>query len=188
MSDAPEKPRWNAGGSRWWGLAWLASVPFFFFISRRRGDPLPVPIISCVLMAVLLAVLRRRNAASGDPVGMPPPAVSGWADEERVRKFGMSGMNLYVHLACNDALLGKVAKGEPLMCHPGPWKYQNERPVVHASKQLKPEELVGRYRDVTHCDECGLEFKTSDPGFIRHWVTTQAEIEIWERVQRDTKA
>jgi hypothetical protein len=76
-----------------------------------------------------------------------------------------SGICMYVHRACSDAYLKRVAADGQLI-------YSSE------TEEWTPEKLVGLYRDVTHCDECGREFVLGDEGYIAYWIVSPAELSL----------
>ncbi len=63
-------------------------------------------------------------------------------------KDGLSltrGITGYVHLECLAPFLARV---------------EQERQTIQPDRLQfwRPEELLGRYKDITHCDQCGKEF------------------------------
>ena len=55
-----------------------------------------------------------------------------------------------------------------------------------ATKTYKPEELIGRYRDITHCDQCGVEFKRSDENYINYFALKPEELTLLKEVMSET--
>lgn len=96
--------------------------------------------------------------------------------EERkdvIKKFGTNGMNAYVHLACQHQL-GEKVKDDGKVFQPG------------TERTWKPEELLGKWDDITHCDICGNAFQASDAGFFSAWITSPEEAELWQEIQSET--
>jgi hypothetical protein len=92
--------------------------------------------------------------------------------EESIRKFGTNGIMLYVHLGCREKLLERIAREGKVI-----------QPDRNGATQWKPDELIGRYKDINHCDECGGLFQATDEGYVSYWATTADELAIWERVK-----
>jgi hypothetical protein len=53
------------------------------------------------------------------------------------------------------------------------------------TEQWSPADLIGRFRDVTHCDHCRREFLPTDAGYIAYWVVSREELRLLEEVQRE---
>jgi hypothetical protein len=92
--------------------------------------------------------------------------------EESIRKFGTSGVMLYAHLGCREKLLERIAREGKVI-----------QPDRYGATQWKPHELIGRYKDIDRCDECGRPFQETDEGYVSSWVTSPEELAIWERVK-----
>jgi hypothetical protein len=92
--------------------------------------------------------------------------------EESIRMFATNGVMLYAHLACREKLLKKVAREGMVV-----------QPDRDGAKQWKPNELIGRYKDITCCDVCARPFQETDEGYISVWATTPDELAIWEKVR-----
>ena len=62
------------------------------------------------------------------------------------------GVMLYVHLECLAALLARL---------------ERERATIQPDRLRfwEPEELIGRYTDITGCDQCGKTFAPTDRGY-----------------------
>src|SRR5260370_577102 len=89
--------------------------------------------------------------------------------EELIRQFGTAGMNIYVHLNCQDAALDRIRR---------------EGKTVQPDREAywKPGDLIGRYLDIHSCDQCSALFQDSDDGYQSFWVTTPAELATWMRI------
>src|SRR5262249_19597209 len=83
-----------------------------------------------------------------------------------------AGIRMYVHRHCADAYLATLpATGRTTFApHTEEWS---------------PAKLIGKYRDVTHCDQCGQEFLPADEGYIAYWVVSKAELQLLEEVLRE---
>lgn len=73
--------------------------------------------------------------------------------ERRVRLFSTAHRPCFVHLACLNELVKDVPTPEEVI------------ETVHYL-DCAPQELIERFRDVTHCDQCKREFQPSDRGFL----------------------
>lgn len=94
--------------------------------------------------------------------------------EALIRKFGTAGVNMFVHLECRDSLLERIAQEGRVI--------QDDRIA-----RWKPKELIGRFSDIVHCDECGRKFHETDRGYVSYWITSPEELEVWERIKADPR-
>jgi hypothetical protein len=91
-----------------------------------------------------------------------------------LRSFGYpAGIRMYVHRACA-----------------GPYQEQlpsQGRAVFEPhTEQWSAADLIGRFRDVTHCDHCRRELlPTDDDGYVAYWVVPREELRLLEEVQRE---
>ena len=53
------------------------------------------------------------------------------------------------------------------------------------TEERKPADLIGRFRDVTHCDHCRREFLPADEAYTAYWVIRRDELRLLEEVQRE---
>ena len=88
-------------------------------------------------------------------------------------KDGLSltqGVMLYVHFECLTAFLPRL---------------ERERVTIQPDRLRfwKPEELIGRYRDITNCDQCGNNFAQTDRGYLCCWVVSLEQMAVWLRAQ-----
>ncbi len=83
-----------------------------------------------------------------------------------------AGIRMYVHRSCASAYLEQLSASGQTTFAP------------HTEEWL-PADLIGRYRDVTHCDQCGREFLPTDDGYIAYWVVSQADLNLLEEVLRE---
>jgi hypothetical protein len=83
-----------------------------------------------------------------------------------------AGIRMYVHIGCADAYLAQLpARGETTF--------------PESTEEWNPGDLIGRFRDVTHCDQCGREFQPEDEGYVAYWVVSQEELRLLEEVRRE---
>lgn len=95
--------------------------------------------------------------------------------KELIIKFGTSGQNMYVHVQCKGALLDKVKK---------------EGNVIQPDRETNwgTQELIGLYKDISHCDVCGVEFQPTDAGYYSCWVTSPDELALWEEIKKESSS
>jgi hypothetical protein len=63
--------------------------------------------------------------------------------KELVKKFGTAAVNNYVHMECVNVF----TKSLPV-----------KDKVIETVWVLKPEELIGKYKDIDRCDSCSKPF------------------------------
>ena len=80
------------------------------------------------------------------------------------------GVMLYVHFECLTAFLPRL---------------ERERVTIQPDRLRvwKPEELIGRYKDVTRCDQCGKPFAPTDHGYLGCWVVSLEQMAVWLSAQ-----
>jgi hypothetical protein len=80
------------------------------------------------------------------------------------------GVMLYVHLECLTAFLARA---------------ERELSTIQPDRLhfWKPEELIGRYKDITNCDQCGKTFAPTDRGYLGCWVVSLQQMAIWLSAQ-----
>jgi hypothetical protein len=88
-------------------------------------------------------------------------------------KDGLSltaGIMLYVHLECLAPFLVRT---------------EQERETIQPDRLQfwKPEELIGRYKDITNCDQCGRPFASSDRGYLSCWTVSLEQMALWLSAQ-----
>src|SRR5262245_20971035 len=76
------------------------------------------------------------------------------------------GVMLYVHVECLTAFLARV---------------ECELATIQPDRLhfWKPEELIGRYKDITNCDQCGKDFAPTDRGYLGCWVVSLEQMAVW---------
>jgi hypothetical protein len=83
------------------------------------------------------------------------------------------GVMLYVHLECLPAILARI---------------ERERGTIQPDRLCfwTPEEMVGRYKDITGCDQCGKTFAPTDRGYLGCWVVSLEQMAVWLSAQGRT--
>jgi hypothetical protein len=90
-----------------------------------------------------------------------------------LRSFGYpAGIRMYVHRACTAPYLEQLAA-------------QGRAVFAPHTEVWSPADLIGRFRDVTHCDHCGCEFVPGDDGYIAYWVVSPDELWLLEEIRRE---
>jgi hypothetical protein len=93
--------------------------------------------------------------------------------EDMIRSFGTTaGRAMYVHVECSSSFLSNLASdGEAVkpdsLVH---WEYN---------------ELMGRYSDITSCDECGKPFQATDKGYVSYWVSSIEDLAFLQKIQEE---
>ncbi len=83
-----------------------------------------------------------------------------------------AGIRMYVHIHCADAYLAQLpARGDTIF--------------PESTEEWSPADLIGRFPDVTHCDQSGREFQPTDEGYVAYWVVSQEELRLLEEVRRE---
>jgi hypothetical protein len=88
-------------------------------------------------------------------------------------KHGVSltmGVTGYIHLECLASFLGRAEQAQVTI-------------QPHRLQFLRPEELIGRYKDITRCDQCGKAFALSDRGYLSCWVVSLEQMAVWLSAQ-----
>jgi hypothetical protein len=93
-----------------------------------------------------------------------------------LRSFGFpAGLRMYVHRECAGPYLERLPDQDRAVFEPH-------------TEEWSPADLIGRFRDVTHCDQCGREFRADDDGYVAYWVVPREELRLLEEVQREGAA
>jgi hypothetical protein len=81
-----------------------------------------------------------------------------------------SGVMLYVHLECLAPFLARL---------------EREQATVQPDRLRfwRPDELIGRYKDITNCDLCGKTFVGTDRGYLGCWVVSLEQMALWLSAQ-----
>lgn len=78
--------------------------------------------------------------------------------------LGTLGIARYVHVECESEFLQSLpAHGKVI---------ESAR-----TRSWTPDQLIGQFADITHCDWCGREFVATDSQYCSFWVTTQEELD-----------
>jgi hypothetical protein len=88
------------------------------------------------------------------------------------------GVMLYVHLECLAAFLGRLERD--CAC---PELRRGATIQPDRLRFWKPEELIGRYKDISKCDQCGKTFAPTDRGYLSCWVVSLDEMAVWLSAQ-----
>jgi len=80
------------------------------------------------------------------------------------------GVMLYVHLECLTAFLARIER-ESATIQPDRLRF------------WKPEELIGRYKDIIRCDQCGRTFAPNDQGYLGCWTVSLEQMVVWLSAQ-----
>jgi hypothetical protein len=145
-------------------------------VQRRQPRP-AIRTFDDLTAALQSGAIRPHVYRDGEQQVADPFAETGLSPLERkkvlLRSFGYpAGTRMYVHRACA-----------------GPYREQlsaQGRAVFEPhTEQWSPADLIGRYRDVTHCDHCRREFLPTDDGYVAYWVVSCEELRLLEEVQRE---
>jgi hypothetical protein len=143
----------------------------------RRKPPRTIRTFDDVIAAIEAGEIKPVVYRQGDVQIADPFAGTGLSPLERkkviLRTSGYpAGIRRYVHRHCASAYQEHLpASGQTTF-------------APHTEEWL-PTDLIGRFRDVTHCDQCGQEFLPTDEGYIAYWVVSQADLRLLEEVLRE---
>lgn len=85
--------------------------------------------------------------------------------KELISKFGTSGFNHYLHIEhVLDFLKAK--------------KVPQKNFIIETIYFYSPEELIGKFNDITNCDYCHQEFNQQDKGYLMIRQTSLEEISV----------
>jgi hypothetical protein len=143
----------------------------------RRKAPPAIRTVDDLTAALKSGAIKPHVYRDGEQQVADPFAETGLSPRERkkvlLRSFGYpAGTRMYVHRTC----AGPYREGLPA---------QGRAVFEPHTEQWSPADLVGRFRDVTHCDHCGREFQPADDGYIAYWVAPLEELRLLEEVQRE---
>jgi hypothetical protein len=146
------------------------------FVQRRKPAP-AIRTFDDLIAALKSGTVKPHVYRDGGRQVADPFAETGLSPVERkkvlLRSFGYpAGIRMYVDRACT-----------------GPYREQlpaQDRAVFEPhTEQWSPADLIGRFRDVTHCDHCRRPFLPTDDGYVAYWVVSQEELRLLEEVQRE---
>jgi len=150
-------------------FAWL-------FRKLRRETPPAIRTFDDLTAALKCSAIKPQVYRDGGQQVADLFAEAGLSLLERkkvmLRSFGYpAGIRMYVHRSCASAYLEQLPP---------------DRAVFEPhTEQWSPADLIGRFRDVTHCDYCRREFLPADDGYIAYWVVSREELRLLEEVQRE---
>jgi hypothetical protein len=142
----------------------------------RRKTPPAIRTFHDLTAALKSGAIKPHLHREGEVQVLDPFAETGLSPVERkkvmLRSFGNpAGIRMYVHRACAGPYLEQLPPDQAVFDpHTEEWS---------------PADLIGRFRDVTHCDHCRREFLPTDDGYIAYWVVSRDELRLLEEVQRE---
>ena len=150
----------------------------FAWLSRmfRRKAPPAIRTMDDLTAALKSGAIKAHVYREGEVQVADLFAETGLSLLERkkvmLRSFGTpAGIRMYVHRACASAYVEQLP---------------SEKTVFEPhTEEWSPADLIGRFRDVTHCDHCRREFLPTDEGYIAYWVVSREELRRLEEVQRE---
>lgn len=150
-------------------FAWL-------FRKLRRKTPPAIRTFDDLTAALKSGAIKPQVYRDGEQQVADPFAESGLSLLERkkvmLRSFGYpAGIRMYVHHSCASSYFEQLPP---------------DRAVFEPhTEQWSPADLIGRFREVTHCDHCRREFLPTDQGYIAYWIVSRADLRLLEEVQRE---
>jgi hypothetical protein len=160
-----------------WPLLVLLAVQRRRRAFLRRPAPPAIRTVDDLTAALRSGAIKPHVYRDGEQQVADPFAETGLSPLERkkvlLRSLGYpAGLRMYVHRACAGPYLEQLpARGRAV------FEPQTE--------QWSPADLIGRFRDVTHCDHCRREFLPTDDGYVAYWVASREELRLFEEVQRE---
>ena len=92
-----------------------------------------------------------------------------------IRLFGTSGYTYYAHLRHKERLKVII-------------KYKGEVIDEERTTFWKPKDLVGKFKDVTHCDVSNEKFSLDDKeGYISFYALSPEELKLWREIQNEKR-
>jgi hypothetical protein len=151
----------------------------FGWIKRwfRRTPPRAIRTVDDLTAALESGAIKAHVYRDGEQQVADLFAETGLSLLERkkvmLRSFGYpAGIRMYVHHACAGEYLGRLPAESKTVFEPH-------------TEEWSPADLIGRFPDVTHCDQCGREFQATDDGYTAYWVVALEELRLLEEVQRE---
>jgi hypothetical protein len=146
---------------------------------RRPHSP-TIRTIEDLTAALASGAIKPHLHREGEVQVLDPFAETGLSPVERkkvlLRSFGSpAGIRKYVHQACAGAFLERLPAESTAVFEPD-------------TEQWSPADLIGRFRDVTHCDQCGREFQPTDDGYTAYWVVSEEDLRLLAEVQQEQSA
>jgi hypothetical protein len=143
----------------------------------RRKPPPMIRTFDDLTAALRSGAIKPHVYREGEQQVLDPFAETGLGPLERkkvlLRSFGYpAGIRMYVHRECAGPYLERLAAQGGAVFEPH-------------TEQWSPADLIGRFRDVTHCDHCRRELQPTDDGYIGYWVVPLEDLRLLEEVQRE---
>jgi hypothetical protein len=160
-----------------WPLLVLLAVQRRRRVFVRRKAPPAIRTVDDLTAALRSDAIRPHVYRDGEQQVADLFAETGLSPLERkkvlLRSFGYpAGIRMYVHRACAGPYLEQLPAQRRAVFEPH-------------TEQWSPADLLGRFRDVTHCDHCRREFLPTDDGYVAYWVVPREELRLLEEVQRE---
>jgi hypothetical protein len=143
----------------------------------RRLRTGPIQTIDDIERLVKKGVIRWRIYRVGDV--QSAVFETGLSPEENakilIRSFHRpAGIWMYVHRACVSSFQNRLPAQGNVIFPP-------------ATTEWTPQQLIGRFSDITHCDECGQAFTLADDGYFSYWLVSPEEFRLWQEVQQENR-
>ena len=94
--------------------------------------------------------------------------------KKQIRLYGPAHFNYYVHKECAEVALERI-------------KSKGDTVNTDMTRHYQPEELIGKYRDITNCDKCDREFQLTDTEYICYSALKPDELALWKQIQNEEK-
>ena len=123
-----------------------------------RKRPPTIRTFEDLTAALQSGAIKPHLRHEGEQQVLDPFAETGLSPLERkkvlLRSFGFpAGNRMYVHRACAGPYLEQLPA-------------QGRAAFEPHTEEWTPADLIGKFRDVTHCDQCGQEFQPTDDGYV----------------------
>ena len=143
----------------------------------KREAPPVIRTFDDLTAALASGAIRPHVHRLGEVQVLDPFAETGLSPLERkkvmLRSFGYpAGVRMYVHHDCGGPYLAGLPAQDKAVFEP----HTEEGP---------PADLIGRFRDVTHCDHCRREFQPTDDGYTAYWVVPAEELRLLAEIEQE---
>ena len=143
----------------------------------ERKKPPVIRTFKDLTAALTSGAIKPHVHREGEVQVLDPFAETGLSHLERrkvmLRSFGYpAGIRTYVHHACAGSYLAGLSAQDKAVFEP-------------YTEEWSPADLIGRFRDVTHCDHCGREFQPADDGYRAYWVVPTEQLRLLDEVRRE---
>jgi hypothetical protein len=148
---------------------------FAWLMRKLRRKPAPtIRTFDDLTAAIRSGAITPRFSRVGDVQIADPFAETGLGPTERTKVMLRSfddpaGVRMYVHRSCAAPFLEGLPGRDQAVYEPD-------------TEEWSPTDLIGRFRDVTHCDHCDREFRPNDEGYVAYWVASGEELRLLEEV------